>query len=96
MGPDEAFNKELVWKSTVPDVATVDAEGRITAISAGSTVISARPAVGYSTTSTINVKVVNEVIHIADINLTNEELEVLPRLCHLLGRLLRPTPLIPG
>lgn len=76
VGPDEAFNKELVWKSTVPDVATVDAEGRITAISAGSTVISARPAVGYSTTSTINVKVVNEVIHIADINLTNEELEV--------------------
>ena len=26
VGPDEAFNKELVWKSTVPDVATVDAE----------------------------------------------------------------------
>ena len=73
VGPDEAFNKALVWKSTVPDVATVDADGRITAISAGST---ARPAVGYSTTSTINVKVVNEIIHITDINLTNEELEV--------------------
>ena len=76
VGPDKAFNKELVWKSTVPDVATVDAEGRITAISAGNTVISARPAVGYSTTSTINVKVVNEIIHITDINLTNEDLEV--------------------
>ena len=76
VGPDEAFNKALVWKSTVPDVATVDADGRITAISAGNTVISGRPAVGYSTTSTINVKVVNEIIHITDINLTNEELEV--------------------
>ena len=41
IGPDEAFNKEVVWKSTVPDVATVDAEGRITAVKAGTTVISA-------------------------------------------------------
>lgn len=49
-GPDEAFNKEVVWKSTVLDVATVDAEGRITAVKAGSTVISAKPAVGYSAT----------------------------------------------
>ena len=55
---------------------TVDAEGRITAVKAGSTVISAKPAVGYSVTSTINVKVVNEIIHITDINLTNEDLEV--------------------
>ena len=76
VGPDEAFNKEVVWKSTVPDVATVDAKGRITAVKAGSTVISAKPAVGYSATSTINVKVVNEIIHITDINLTNEDLEV--------------------
>ena len=76
IGPDEAFNKEVVWKSTVPDVATVDAEGRITAVKAGSTVISAKPAVGYSVTSTINVKIVNEIIHITDINLTNEDLEV--------------------
>ena len=45
VGPDEAFNKEVVWKSTVPDVATVDAEGRITAVKAGSTVISAKLAV---------------------------------------------------
>ena len=76
VGPDEAFNKEVVWKSTVPDVATVDAEGRITAVKAGNTVISAKPVVGYSATSTINVKVVNEIIHITDINLTNEDLEV--------------------
>lgn len=76
VGPDEAFNKEVVWKSTVPDVATVDAEGRITAVKAGNTVISAKPVVGYSATSTINVKVVNEIIHITDISLTNEELEV--------------------
>ena len=62
VGPDEAFNKEVVWKSTVPDVATVDAEGRITAVKAGNTVISAKPVVGYSATSTINVKVVNEII----------------------------------
>ena len=76
VGPDEAFNKEVVWKSAVPDVATVDAEGRITAVKAGNTVISAKPVVGYSATSTINVKVVNEIIHITDISLTNEELEV--------------------
>ena len=46
------------------------------AVKAGSTVISAKPAVGYSVTSTINVKIVNEIIHITDINLTNEDLEV--------------------
>ena len=40
VGPDEAFNKEVVWKSTVPDVATVDAEGRITAVRA---ILSLRP-----------------------------------------------------
>ena len=39
-------------------------------------VFTAKPAVGYSVTSTINVKVVNEIIHITDINLTNEDLEV--------------------
>lgn len=93
VGPDEAFNKEVVWKSTVPDVATVDAEGRITAVKAGNTVISAKPVVGYSATSTINVKVVNEIIHITDISLTNEELEVF--VTSTLPLIWQTTPVVP-
>ena len=77
VAPDNAFDKGVVWKSTVPDVASVNEEGRITALKEGEAVISAMPAVGYTVTSTITVKVVTEIIHITDITLTNvESLEV--------------------
>ena len=96
VGPDEAFNKEVVWKSTVPDVATVDAEGRITAVKAGNTVISAKPVVGYSATSTINVKVVTKSFTSLISVLLMKSLKcLLPRLCRSFGRLLRSFPLTP-
>lgn len=77
VGPEEAFDKGVVWKSTVPEVASVDSDGRISALQVGEAVISAMPAVGYTVTSTVSIKVISEIIHITDINLTNvEPLEV--------------------
>lgn len=76
VGPEDAFDKRIVWKSTVPSVASVDDDGRISALQEGEAVISAMPAVGYTVTSTFIVKVVNEIFHITDISLTNETLEV--------------------
>ncbi|GBF32082.1 surface adhesion protein [Desulfocucumis palustris] len=39
--PDDATNKEIIWTSTKPEVATVDDKGVVTPVSAGSTTIKA-------------------------------------------------------
>lgn len=75
--PDNASDKRVVWKSASPEVATVDHEGRITALHTGTTIISAMPAVGFAIASTVEIKVVDEIVFIEDIVLTNAKVEVL-------------------
>lgn len=41
ISPENAENKTLIWNSSVPDVATVNAEGVVSAIKTGQTIITA-------------------------------------------------------
>ena len=56
--PDEYTIKSLSWKSAYPSVATVDADGKVTAVSPGSTKITVRATdgSGVSTACMVTVK----------------------------------------
>lgn len=56
VAPAEATNKDVTWQSSVPSVATVDANGVVTAVSVGTTVISVTTDDGdYSAQCTVTV-----------------------------------------
>ena len=69
--PENATNKELIWESGDPSVATVDNKGIVTAVSAGNTQITARLADNsLSTVLTFEVAVSteNNIVWIRDAN----------------------------
>jgi hypothetical protein len=49
VAPGDATNKAVTWKSSKPDVATVDATGKVTAVAAGTAVITATTVDGAKT-----------------------------------------------
>ena len=51
--PENASDKGVIWKSGSPEIASVDEEGRIKAVHAGTAIISVMPAVGFAVTSTV-------------------------------------------
>jgi len=57
--PDNALIKALEWKSTNTKVATVDANGVVTAYAAGSTVIYVSTTDGSNISKAVSIKVVN-------------------------------------
>ncbi len=61
VGPDEAFDKTVVWSSSNPEVATVDQTGKVTALAKGSAVITVAAQDGSGVTETCNVTVPNNV-----------------------------------
>jgi len=55
--PDNATDKTVIWTSSTPSVATVDSEGKVTAITAGTTTIKAQAGEHYSIcTVTVNAR----------------------------------------
>lgn len=77
VGPEEAYNKEVVWASSDEDIASVTQNGRVLAKRVGEAIISVMPKIGYGVTSTFKVKVIDRIITITDIELTNtEELKI--------------------
>ena len=46
--PEDATNPGVSWVSGNEEVATVDANGKVTAVAVGTSVITAKPAVGYA------------------------------------------------
>ena len=46
VGPDDATDKSVTWTSSNPEVATVDENGKVTAVAAGATVITATANLG--------------------------------------------------
>ena len=71
--PENATNKNVIWTSASPEVASVSADGTVSAKALGTAVITASPEWGYATTSSIRVEVVDHIDYITGINLTNPE-----------------------
>lgn len=56
IAPEDASNKEVTWSSSKPYVATVDVNGRVIAVSVGTTIISVRTRDGnYAASCTVTV-----------------------------------------
>ena len=55
--PDNATNKDVIWESSDTSIATVDASGKVTAISAGSATITATAADGSEVSASCSVTV---------------------------------------
>ena len=69
--PENASNKNVVWTSATPEVADVSADGRITAKSLGTAIITVYPEWGYASTASVTVRVIDHIDYIEDILLTN-------------------------
>lgn len=62
VAPENAMDDRVVWSSSDPAVATVDAEGKVTAIAPGKSVITATAYDGGGAVTACNVTVVPEVL----------------------------------
>ena len=73
-GPEDADDPSVIFTSSDPDVATVDNNGLITAISVGEAQITATSALGFKVNdaeATVTVQVIPEIIKATSIELTN-------------------------
>lgn len=55
VSPNNATNKQLTWSSSKPGVVTVDANGKLTAITTGTATITVKTASGIEATCTVTV-----------------------------------------
>lgn len=69
--PADATNTHISWSSSDPDVATVDANGRVTAKGAGTATITGTAASGVTVTLVVTVS--DEVIEVTAISLDKTE-----------------------
>ena len=69
VSPRDATNQNITWSSSNPSVATVDASGRVTAVSAGTAaIIAATEDGGQTTTANITVSSgVTETVSVAEV-----------------------------
>lgn len=72
--PECASDKAMVWTSSDPDVATVSAEGLVTALKVGTTTITVTSSNGK--TATCEVTVTPKVIEVSGITLSRTELSM--------------------
>ena len=77
VAPANATNKKLNWESSAPAVATVDSTGRVTAVAAGSAVITCSATDGSFVTATCKVTVTKPEVKVTRITLnkTNASIE---------------------
>ena len=74
IAPSNASVKDLQWASTKPQVATVDQTGKITAVSAGTTIVSATSFNGKKAKCTVTVS--DAKIPLKSISLNKQELDL--------------------
>lgn len=71
VGPELATDKTVLFKSNNTSVATVDPNGKITAVAVGEATISAVPVIGFGANASVLVKVIPQVIKAQQVNVTN-------------------------
>ena len=72
VGPEEAAELPIIFKSSDEKVATVTQDGTIHAVALGEAVISAVPErLGFGATGTVTVKVIPEVIKVSEVQIEN-------------------------
>ena len=71
VSPSNATNKAVNWKSSATEVATVDGNGKVTAVKAGSATITVTTSDG-SKTATCEVKVSAKIIPVTSVSVTPE------------------------
>ena len=78
VAPSNATNKALTWSSSNTSVATVDGNGKVTAVAAGNATITAKAKDGSnkSATCAITVKAATVIVTSVTLNKTTAELEV--------------------
>lgn len=70
VGPESATDKTIVFSSSDESVATVDQNGKITAVKVGQAYISAVPILGFGANASIQVNVIDKVVKAGQVNLT--------------------------
>lgn len=73
VGPADCTDKTVVWSSDKPAVATVDATGKVTAVGAGSAVITAKTTNGKTATANVTVSVSPAAISLDKASMTLEK-----------------------
>ncbi|MBR6385740.1 MAG: Ig-like domain-containing protein, partial [Ruminococcus sp.] len=73
--PENAVNKKIEWVSSNNNVATVDSNGNITAVGAGTCIITAKSVDNESVRSTVSVEVSdNEIVPVETMTLTESKM----------------------
>ncbi|MDO4535724.1 MAG: Ig-like domain-containing protein [Clostridium perfringens] len=60
MNPENATNKKLLWESSDPSIASVDENGKITAVSTGSVYITGETTDGTELSAAVEVNVITD------------------------------------
>ena len=71
--PENATNTAVTWSSANPSIAKVDANGKVSGISAGVTTVTVKADGGYTASCTI---VVTQFIHVTGISLVNPAITI--------------------
>ena len=76
VSPDDA-GKALNWESSNTAVATVDSEGKVTAVDAGNAEITATAADGSGVKAMCHIAVISEAVHVTSVKLNQTEASLL-------------------
>lgn len=74
--PAEAYNKEITWRSSNINIASVDSSGLVSALQAGSVTIYATSLDG-GIIRTCQILVLNEMVHIQEVNIEADTIELI-------------------
>lgn len=74
VGPELATNKDIIFSSSNPEVATVDQKGTIHAVALGTATITAVPPIGFGADAAVYVTVIPEIIKAQEVIITNNTL----------------------
>ena len=71
--PDDATNKNVTWESSDPKVATVDENGKVTAVKAGTATITVKSVSNNTVTNTCEVTVTDQPVSVTGVALTPDK-----------------------